>query len=483
VKLVHKLTLALAGGMFTVLVVNGYFRVQREVKTLHADRAQDHAVLGRTLATAVAATWRSGNPTEAMRVIDEADVRARNGTRVRWMDGGPLQTPNVEAATLGAMVSGEAITRVVPRRSGDMRFTDVPVDVNGERIGVIELSEPLASEQRAVRSIVVDTVGMTLALTVVSVVLSMALGVWLVGRPIDALSNKARRIGQGDLSGLVHLESNDELALLAGEMNAMCGHLQETNDRLSRETAARIQALEQLRHADRLTTVGKLASGVAHELGTPLNVVSARASMIASGETSEAEAREYAKVIADASRRMTNIIKQLLTFARRNPATKAPCDLDKTARDTLDLLRPLAAKKRVELRLQSDAGGTSLTLSVDAGGVQQVLTNLIVNAVQAMPQGGAVDVDLGHARAQAPGAQTSASYVCIRVRDHGDGIAEDHLAHIFEPFYTTKDVGEGTGLGLSVTHGIIQDHGGFIDVATTAGQGTTFSVYLPEVDT
>ncbi len=198
-KLVNKLTLALAGGMFTVLVVNGYFRVQREVKTLHADRAQDHAVLGRTLATAVSATWRNGNPMEAMRVIAEADARARNGTHVQWMDGSPSQMPNVDRATLGALASGEAVTRVIPRPSGDMRFTDIPVDVNGERIGVIELSEPLASEQRAVRSIVTDTIGMTLALTVVNIILSMALGVWLVGRPIDMLSKKARRIGEGDL--------------------------------------------------------------------------------------------------------------------------------------------------------------------------------------------------------------------------------------------------------------------------------------------
>jgi signal transduction histidine kinase len=474
VKLVHKLTLALAGGMFTVLVVNGYLRVEREVATLHADRAQDHAVLGRTLATAVSATWRNGDRAEAMRVIDEADAKAHRGTHVRLLVG-TAQT-RVEPETLAALASGEAITRVIGQPSGDMRFTDVPVDVNGQRVGVIELSEPLASEQRAVRSIVVDTVRMTLALTVVSVILSVALGVWLVGRPVSLLSTKARRIGEGDLTEPVHLESNDELALLAGEMNAMCDHLRETHDRLARETAARIETLEQLRHADRLMTVGKLASGVAHELGTPLNVVSARASMIASGKTTEEEAREYARVIADASRRMTNIIKQLLTFARRSPAMKAPCNLDKTARDTLDLLRPLAAKKHVELRLESQA---DIRSRVDAGGIEQVLTNLIVNAVQAMPRGGEVDVALGRESAKAPGASAPASYVCIRVRDHGDGIAEEHIAHIFEPFFTTKDVGEGTGLGLSVTHGIVEDHGGFIDVATTAGQGTTFSVYLP----
>src|SRR5512142_3555308 len=122
-------------------------------------------------------------------------------------------------------------------------------------------------------------------------------GFHFVGRPMRALVAKARRIGAGDLSQPLELAQRDELGELAREMNQMCERLAEAQVRLQEETQRRLDTSEQLRHADRLTTVGKLASGVAHELGTPLNVVSARAKMIASGETTPAETTEYAQII------------------------------------------------------------------------------------------------------------------------------------------------------------------------------------------
>ncbi len=149
------------------------------------------------------------------------------------------------------------------------------------RLGFIEISEPLDAERRAARTIVSDTLLTTLTLIVVCGALSGVLGLWLVGRPVRLLCEKARRIGEGDFGGPLVLGERDELGMLAAEMNATCDRLNAAAVRVDRETAARIAALEQLRHVDRLTTVGRLASGVAHELGTPLNVVAARAKMIA----------------------------------------------------------------------------------------------------------------------------------------------------------------------------------------------------------
>ena len=113
--------------------------------------------------------------------------------------------------------------------------------------------------------------------------------------------------------------------------------------------------------------------------------------------------------------------------------------------------------------------------------MQQVFTNLVVNAVQALEAGGAVVVIVSRERATAPPAQGGAvaDCICVRVRDDGPGIAPEHLAHVFEPFFTTKDVGQGTGLGLSVAYGIVHEHGGWMDVQSTPGEGTEFAVYLP----
>jgi signal transduction histidine kinase len=226
-------------------------------------------------------------------------------------------------------------------------------------------------------------------------------------------------------------------------------------------------------------TVGQLASGVAHELGTPLNVIAARAAMLAEGEASVDETKDYARVIGEAADRMTKIIRQLLQFARRKGPRRAPTDLGALVRDALELLEPLAAKRAVELRL--DAGAEDAVVDVEVGQIQQVVTNLVMNAMQAMPAGGTVDVAIRTERTTPPadvgGAERDC--VCLCVEDRGSGIAPEHLPHIFEPFFTTKDVGEGTGLGLAVTYGIIRDHGGWITVESTPREKTIFAVCLP----
>jgi signal transduction histidine kinase len=362
-----------------------------------------------------------------------------------------------------------------------MRYTYVPLAVDPKRRGALELSESLVGQERFTHRVIADTFVTTLILVLASAGLSTLLGVWIVGRPMVALAEKARRVGQGDFAGPLHLEQKDELGELAREMNTMCDRLVLAHDRVEEETGKKIVAQDQLRHADRLNTVGKLASGIAHELGTPLNVVSARAQMIAANETTPAETLDYAGVIVQATERMTRIIRQLLEFARRKGTDKATCALEPLAQRTLDMLGPLAAKRDVKLVLEAPA---ETLVDADASALEQVLTNLVVNAVQSMGKPGAVTVSVGRERTGPPAfvglvGAPEATYACVRVKDEGDGIREEDISHVFEPFFTTKDVGEGTGLGLSVAYGIVQDHGGWIVVESVPGKGSSFNVYLP----
>ena len=355
----------------------------------------------------------------------------------------------------------------------------MPIATAGTPSGGLLISESLAAERSYVQTTVIDTAVTTALLAVLSAALSAALGTWFVGRPVHSLADKARRVGTGDFSGPLHLRQRDELADLAVEMNAMCDRLVEAHERSAAEAAARIAALEQLRHADRLMTVGKLASGIAHELGTPLNVVSARAGMIADGETTAGESVEYARIIGEACDQMTRIIRQLLEFARPRGPERTAEDVGRIAERTLALLEPIAAKRAVTLVVRDD--GAPATAELDAGQIQQVLTNLVVNAVQAMSAGGTVEVAVVQERAPAPsdlgGAETDC--VSVRVCDEGSGIAPEHLPHVLEPFFTTKDVGQGTGLGLSVAYGIVREHRGWMTVRSTVGSGSEFIVYLP----
>jgi two-component system, NtrC family, sensor kinase len=480
-KLVGKLTLAMVLVMCAVLGVYGYLRVQQERATFEADMRRDEHMLGRAISAAVEDAWRRDGPERALQIIAAANDR-EDGIRLRWvwLDApvGDARRPEVDPATLGPVVGGSEVVRVEPFETSKGRlYTYVPVQLDGERAGALELSESLEEQERYVQSSVHATLIAGLLLAVMSGVMALALGVFFVGRPVHALMDKARRIGNGDLGGPLTLRRRDELSLLADEMNLMCERLAEARTNLAREASARLQTVEQLRHADRLTTVGKLASGIAHELGTPLNVVAGRAKMVVRAAPSP-DAVENAQIIAEQADRMTKIIRQLLDFARHRSAQKAPADLAQLTKQTLALLQPLAKKRGVTLQLE---GEEPVPAEIDVGQLQQALTNLVVNAIQSMSQGGRVTVTLARGFATPPpdhgGAR--AEFIDVEVADQGAGITPENLRRIFEPFFTTKEVGEGTGLGLSVTYGIVREHGGWIDVQSTPGRGSRFIMRLP----
>jgi signal transduction histidine kinase len=462
-KIILKLTLALVGGTCVVLSVNGYLRVERERSFFETDRLRDHEMIGRSLGAAAGAVWKSDGQRAAVEAIDAVNSHFTT-IQIRWV---PLDRSDVLAIdphALGDTPTGQPLTRIFSAGSARWK-TFVPLDVDGTRRGVIELSEPATNERRFLLGAIADTLVSAAVLAILSAVLSFAMSQWLVGRPVRALCEKARRVGRGDFSSHVTLHQRDELAELAREMNAM-------SDRL-------VATMDQLRHADRLAIVGTLASGVAHELGTPLNVVAARAGMVASGEATPDEVRDYARVIVGAADRMTAIIRRLLQFARRGGAQKARRDLRELASESVELLRPLARKRSVDLTMAPSSADA--TTNVDGAQIQQVITNLLMNAIQAMPGGGAITIAIDRGRGLPPAdvGGEEVEYLCLGVKDEGEGIPPENLTHIFEPFFTTKDVGEGTGLGLAVTYGIIREHGGWITVKSTRNEGSTFSVYLP----
>jgi two-component system, NtrC family, sensor kinase len=481
-RVVPKLTLAFILCSSAVLALNGFLRVEREVAVYEKERTRDHRLIGLALGETVGAVWRSEGEQRALEVLGHVNTPEAH-IRIRWVwldDLAAMPRPPVDPAELrGGAPDGDAISVLWSDPSGaDFRYTYVPLRVGGPRAGALELSESLQSKHRFVRRTILDTVLTTASFALAAALLSSLLGVWIVGRPMKSLTEKARRTGQGDFSGPLLMRQNDELALLAREMNTMCEKLVLAHERVDAETAARIAAIEQLRHADRLMTVGKLASGIAHELGTPLNVVAGRAGMIADGETTPEETVSYSRIIVLAVDKMTRIIRSLLEFARRKGPQKAPRSLEPAVARTLELLGPLGAKKRVDLVLRADAMST---VEVDPNQFEQVVTNLVVNAIQAMTHEGQVTVTIGEARVRPPAdiGGDEAPYARVSVKDEGAGIAPENVPHVFEPFFTTKDVGEGTGLGLSVAYGIVRDHGGWIEVRSVPGKGTEFAVYLP----
>ncbi len=482
-KLTFKLAILLIGGAILVHSINGYLRVKREAEFFDADMKSRAHFLGRALSGLVSDVWRTSGQERVMELIDEVNEKEQQAyIRWVWLDtmAEDFFRPRVSPAKLNPAVQGrEMYYKEKGKSNSGHLYTYIPIDVGEPRPGALELSESLSDYNRYVQVTVHHTIVITTVLAVLSGAIALSLGTVIVGIPLRRLNEKIQRIGAGDLSNPLFLRGHDELAGVATAINTMCEQLKLAQEKVRAETAARIASLEQLRHADRLSTVGRLASGVAHELGTPLNVVSGRAGLIVDGDLPQGEIVESAKIIKAQVDRITVIIRQLLDFARRTTPQKTAIELRPLVKNTLELLSSLSSKRQITLELTAEDIPTNV--QADPGQIQQVLINLIINAVQAMPNGGKVEVGIDRVTARPPEGQegTPGVYLRIYVQDEGIGIAPENLPHIFEPFFTTKDMGEGNGLGLSIAYGIVQEHGGWIDVNSEVGKGSRFYIYLP----
>jgi len=485
-KLVPKLTVSLLLGIGVVFGIDTYLSIRRFAQFYDADALRDLRVIGRTLSLEVEKSWPRGGQADAERLVRVADIRDPD-LRISWRSLDPRHASRLSPELAELLVDedgdGQSLVRVeTTADGGELLHTYVPVRASGRLVGAIEVSEYAHAKKRFLRARILQRASAAMAMVLLCGVLAWIAGSRLVGVPVGQLMEQARRIGAGDFSTRLRVTAKDEIGALSRSMNAMATELERSRAALEAQTVARVAAIEQLRHVDRLKTVGTLASGVAHELGTPLSVISGRAQMVLSEEaTRPEEIAESARVIRSQADRMARIVRELLDFARRRSPEKAPFDLRQLTGEAISILHSLATRRGVRLALlEPDA--PPLPAVVDGAQIQQAVTNLLMNALQATQEGGTVEVQVTRELRARPGPRPGEPQhpcLCIAVRDEGAGISEEHLAQLFDPFFTTKDVGEGTGLGLSVAHGIAAEHGGWIDVQTKCGHGSLFRLCLP----
>lgn len=479
-KVATKLALAfVASGVLGILVYSGV-AASRKVGRIETTVAEDLATLGRTLSASVVAVRQRDGDTRARELVSFHDRDEAIHVRWTWLDVDPADpsAPRGGAAVLTPLSRGEQQTWIGTTVDKErLAYAYVPLLAAGARPAALELSRPLVKASQVFWAEIREELMMSALVVSLATALAVGLSSWIISRPLARLAERARRIGMGDLSRELPVRGSDEVSALVTELNAMCDSLKEARNLAAAEARQRVSALEQLRHADRLRTVGTLASGIAHELGTPLNVISMRAKMIATGEAPPEDAPECARIILSQTDRVTKIVRQLLDFARRRTPRPAETDLGELVDRATQLLGALAKKSRVEVKLGPLA---RVTAKIDPAQIEQALTNLVMNAIQAMPGGGEITIAVREDMA-APDRAPERLQRCavVEVADSGVGIAPEHLERIFEPFFTTKVVGEGTGLGLSVTHGIVEDHGGWMQASSVVGEGTRLAIYLP----
>lgn len=288
-------------------------------------------------------------------------------------------------------------------------------------------------------------------------------------------SQRAEVVLAGTVRGfveVVYLEKRpqgDEGPFLREERNLIEAVAQQVALIVHRKDAEQHQALleSQLRHADRLATIGLLGAGVAHELNEPLGNILGFAQLAKKCAGLPEGARQDLEKIEAASLHAREVIKKLLVFARQVPSEKRLTDVNQVVRDGLYFFDARCAKTGVSVEYELDPALPAIF--ADAGQINQVLVNLVVNALQAMPGGGVLRVSTA----------SGAGYVSLCVEDSGTGMTPDVLGQVFVPFFTTKDVGQGTGLGLPVAHGIVTSHEGAISIQSESGRGTRVEVRLP----
>jgi two-component system NtrC family sensor kinase len=384
------------------------------------------------------------------------------------------------------------LTKPMPEGKEEFGFSP-EMNEKEEVIGLAKLRVSLSSLHRKTMELQIFIIGVTIIVILLSF-LGTFLGIrFFITRPFRPLISGIERIVRGDLSHRVEVKSKDEIGEFASSFNQMTQALKESKEELeeySRTLEQKVEqrtkqlklAQQQIIQQEKMASVGQLAAGVAHELNNPLGGILGY-SQLALERVSKTSVKnlnendlttysQYLKDIVQQSQRSKKIVQQLLKFARAS--TKEvfrPVDIDALLRETLSFTRHHLEMGNI--KLINNLSPSLPEIMGNATQLQQVFTNIILNSLQAMPQGGELRVSTKMVD------DKSQKMIQITFSDTGCGIPQENLNKVFEPFFTTKEVGEGTGLGLSVSYGIIKDHKGEILVESEVGKGSTFVIFIP----
>jgi two-component system NtrC family sensor kinase len=309
---------------------------------------------------------------------------------------------------------------------------------------------------------------------------TVVLILWGTGRwitqPISKLMEGIREVGRGNLDYQIDLRGEDELSRMARAFNLMSAELRKARQEILEEAETKLVLERRLRESEKLATAGQLASGLAHEVGTPLNIIHGRAELIQRKLEDKGAVQKNVNIIIHQTERITRIIQQLLGMVRKRKTEYKALNIGALLETTLDLLDQQIQKQGV--RVVKDWTDNFPPVKGDPDQLQQVFLNLFLNAMQSMPAGGALRLAASVKGIARDGLEEDQrAYVQVEVEDTGTGMDGEVLQNLFNPFFTTK--AGGTGLGLMVSQGIIRDHEGWIEVESKVGKGSVFRVYLP----
>lgn len=417
------------------------------------------------------------------------DIKAQSLADVLLVD---LNGETISSTLTGGEVGYKDLTAIVagldpaaPTRTIDVSLNERPYQVayspliiRGQQVGwvgVVKNSEYLVSPAAQSRQ-------MLFILFAVGSALVVIIGYFLaqsIARPLTRLRNMSQAVAAGDLDQSIGLHRSDEIGELGDAFDTMTLHLRERTaeaERLYEETLrrnrelaeinARLEAAQlQLIQSEKLAAIGQLTAGIVHDVKNPFAVIMGMAEVLGEEDNLDETTQRGLKVIRESAVKGNMIVSDLLKFARQSKPEMSDCDLRETIQTAMRLTAYLTRRYNTTV----DLPDTPLILTYDAQLIEQVLINMIHNAVQSMPEKGEFKIRLWGEK----------DFAFISIQDSGCGIPPEHRKRIFDPFFTTKAEGEGTGLGLSVSYGIIANHHGKIEVESEVGKGSIFTIALP----
>lgn len=454
----------------------GWYLVQTESTDLRDAALAETSLLGRSLQVAIENALRDRQVEDVQETIDKLR-RVEPGLLVALLDtAGKViapadwDAPDSRRRLLGRLsaAGGQPYLEFEPEGFPDqVVLTQRLMGDDSQVLGFLVLARPLQRLEQdleaAERKVLVSV-----ALVVLSIGLLSALaGALFIGRPLSRLLGWMRRIRQsgslleGAPPAAHFMLPRDEILTLERDFGAMVTSL--------REAHRRQEELERsLRQIDKLAAVGQLAASLAHEIGSPLQIMCGRARALVEQNPGQAEVQRQAGILVTQGERISRIVQRLLSFARVRGPLMEPNDVVPLIRSVVDLLEYRAQRASISLSMLSPP---SLVTTCDRDLVQQVAFNLLTNALRAAREGGQVTVEL----------REEAGTVRLDVLDSGSGVDLSARDRLFEQFFTTSPEGEGTGLGLGIVKAIVTEHGGSVDVANHEGGGARFTVRWPRV--
>jgi two-component system NtrC family sensor kinase len=496
-----KLIVSLITVIVLIMTVHGYLSIQQDQENIERELTVGMRGFARILQAGLRQTIvDKPDLKETHRFIDTAAPRGNiHGVIVYDLSGAPVAhsasirygtdfpeldpTPITKLNPRPVLQSGQGIDGYIRKQKALLYYRIEPIVDSGNQVrGAFVLARhgygTFATIERRRNRILMTTSLLIILLSLLVLILVRR----SVTEPINQLIRRIKEISQGQREQGLEIKGRDEVASLAREFNLMCQKLQESHARLVDEQQEKLKLEQELRHSERLASVGRLAAGLAHEIGTPLAIIGGRSEYLLRRSRSPEELKDNLAVIRSQSDRIAAIVRQLLEFSRRREPVFQPVNL----LGLLDNVKYLLAHQLREKDIRVEMEGFSSLPRIDADPdlLQQVFINLYSNSLHALGPGGVVKISAEiNDRGLTQASPAASRWLRISFEDNGTGIAPEHIGRVFDPFFTTKDVGEGIGLGLSVSYGIIQEHGGDIQVESEPGRFTRFIIYLPTEQT